>query len=174
MLERNSMFAAEPSSSLFDLACTEKGCKRIDIKEMVTIFSEKFGVSPHVFYKSEFLEERILKHALSIEKQICSAIPDNVSVTGRASWLVEAPFYESAFVVKYPGLSLQQREQIVAAYNEHYGTMASTYERMFNGGYWKNGIDGILINKLHFFKEVLVNMAEEYKLENKQKESLSL
>jgi hypothetical protein len=126
---------------------------------MMKILAEKFNVNESIFETSELLETKVLKNILALEKDICSSIPEDTDVTGNASWHAQDAFHDDALVVRYPTLTREQREQIVQAYNKHYGPLALTYETVYAGGFCLDNLDGIMFNKALFCKNVLNDLA---------------
>jgi hypothetical protein len=153
------MSLARPA--FFEKTNAERQYDKMSKMELMQIIAETFAVPIDTLTNSTFFEEQILKHARSIDKEALSGIPDDHHTVQGSSWDTNTQFFEKAFVVRYPMLTRLQREQIVQAYNEHYGSMARTYESLSQQAFSSASRDGIFFSKSEFFKHIRHVMNEQ-------------
>lgn len=146
---------------LFEQACTERDSREMGSYEYAEVFAYKLGIPKDEICGSEIIETRVLQNILSK----CKTIPSDINVNGHATWVAEkdsATFSYPTLIINYPTLSLEQRKEMVAAYNNQYGPIAELGED-FMGGFFKQGQahDGIIFNKALFCKKVLPDLKSQ-------------
>lgn len=143
---------------LFEKACSEKDSLSMGTEEYLKVFSYKFGIPMEQIAQSEFLENKVLQNILPK----CQTIPGNIDINGHTGWFVHSieTALDPCLTIIYSTLSLEQRKEIVGAYNKQYGPIAALYEDYYQGGFCLESINGILFNKARFCKLILPDLTK--------------
>lgn len=141
---------------LYKKACSQEDSLPMTTNDYLGVFAYKFNVPKIIFAKTEFLETKIIQNVLNV----CGSIPDDINIDGNAGWCVHSArlSLDNALVVAYQTLTLEQRKEMVNAYNELYGPIAMTYEDYYANGFSLDAINGILFNKARFCEKVLPDL----------------